>query len=272
MTPNNSVTVLPFYNNVELQNHRRFYAFGEIYPLIMPADTLLPFQIIRPTRASQVQAVSLINKDGVQIMDLADEMIDAGLQIIRFETLGYDVIVWPGNENLNVEIDEGIYYLAIDDGSTFFFSDMFKIVKNVSGCFKIEWGDVDDLVFEGGRIVYANPQYRNVLYLPDTELAKPEYDFTENGDNRDGYFFPEKQISEKTYRFNFIAPEYLCDATRLIRLSDYIKVTSLGQEYICDTFDSTVSWQVQGNLASVDSEFQTMSPIKKIGRGYTPST
>ena len=78
----------------------------------------------------------------------------------------------------------------------------------------------------------------------------------------------EKQISEKTYRCTFLAPEYLCDVMRLIRLSDYVIVTDkYGRVYNCDTFLATPTWQTQGNLASVEVEFQTDTVVKKICRG-----
>ena len=103
-----------------------------------------------------------------------------------------------------------------------------------------------------------------------TELGKPEYQFEEEGENRDGYFFPEKQISEKTYRAMCLAPEYLCDVMRFIRMADYVVITDkYGRSYDCDTFLITPKWQTQGDLASVEIEFETATVVKKIGRGYT---
>ena len=111
--------------------------------------------------------------------------------------------------------------------------------------------------------------YRNVLYLP-TDIAKPDYSFTEDGEERDGYYFAIKQISQKRYRFKFLAPEYLLDVMRLIRLSDHIKITYRGQEYYPDTFLMTPTWESEGDLASVECEFTTDTVAKKIGRLITP--
>jgi hypothetical protein len=109
--------------------------------------------------------------------------------------------------------------------------------------------------------------YRNTLYL-NTQLGKPEYEFNEEGENRDGFFFPEKQISEKKYKCQVLAPEYLCDVMRLIRMCDHVRVTDKGRIYDCDTFLITPEWQEQGNLASVEIEFETDTVVKKIGKGY----
>ena len=58
---------------------------------------------------------------------------------------------------------------------------------------------------------------------------------------------------------------------RVIRMADYVRITANGQTYNCDTFLITVKWQTQGNLASVEAEFECDTVIKKIGRGIVPS-
>ena len=218
MTPtyNNNLSVLPWYNSLDEQNSRKSYSYGDIYPLFAEANKLLPFQIIRETRTNAISFVRLYDKTGKLIEEITQPIIEAGLQIVRFE----------------------------------------------------QWWDVENLVFDAGQIVYQNPNFRNVLYLC-TELGKPDYVFEEEGEERDGYFFPEKQISEKTYKCTILAPEYLCDVMRFIRMADYVVVTDkYGRKYNCDTFLITPKWQTQGNLASVEIEFQTDTVVKKIGRGY----
>lgn len=269
MIQNNNFSVLPWYTSIEQQNHRKSYAFGDIYPLFSPNKMLLPFQIMRPNRPDKLAlAVHLYDKNGKQIAVLTDQMKETGLQIVQFPSMGYDVIVYPGTLPMAIDVPIGIYYARIYDGVQYWFSDMFTVVNDLSGYLKIEWFDVENLVFDAGTIVYQNPQFKNVLYLC-TELGKPEYQFEEEGEDRDGYFFPEKQISEKTYRAMILAPEYLCDVMRFIRMADYVTVTDkYGRQYDCDTFLTTPKWQTQGNLASVEIEFETATVVKKIGRGY----
>lgn len=43
---NNNISPLPFYDNLALQNHRKDYAFGQVYPLITYKNMLLPFQVV----------------------------------------------------------------------------------------------------------------------------------------------------------------------------------------------------------------------------------
>ena len=271
MTQNNNISVLPWYNTLGEQNHRKSYAYGAIYPLIAPADILLPFQIMRTTRSNGITSVMLLDKTGATVANITQPMIEAGLQVVRFQTLGYDVILYPATLPMPINMLDGIYYMRLSDGVQTWYSEMFTVVQDVSGYVKVQWWDIENLVFDAGQIVYTNPAYKNTLYLC-TELGKPEYEFEEEGQDRDGYFFPEKQISTKKYKCTILAPEYLCDVMRFIRMADYIRVRDkYGNVYNCDTFLITPKWQTQGDLASVEIEFKTDTVVKKIGRGYFTS-
>lgn len=268
MIQNNNISVLPWYTSIEQQNHRKSYAYGTIYPLFTPKRTLLPFQIMRNTSSRNITGAQLYDKNGVLFADITTALKETGLQIVPFASLGYDVIVYPSLLPFAIDTPDGIYYARMTDGVNVWYSEMFTIVGDLSGYLKIEWYDVENFVFDAGQIVYQNPKFHNVLYLC-TELGKPEYTFEEEGETRDGYFFPEKQISEKTYRCMALAPEYLCDVMRFIRMSDKVFVTDkYGRQYDCDTFLITPKWQTQGDLASVEIEFETATVAKKIGRGY----
>lgn len=268
MTQNNNISVLPFYTSIDEQNHRKSYAYGKIYPLFAPADMLLPFQIIRNTRANDVTSVVLYDKTGKQVADITTYMKETGLQIVRFQSLRYDVILYPSILPMPLNQLDGIYYMSLSDGVQTWYSEMFTVVQDVFAYLKIQWWDVENLVFDAGQIVYQEPDFKNTLYLC-TELGKPEYEFEEDGEERDGYFFPEKQISVKTYKCTILAPEYLCDVMRFIRMADYIHITDkYGRQYDCDTFLITPKWETQGDLASVEIEFKTNTVVKKIGRGY----
>lgn len=268
MIQNNNFSVFPWYTNIGEQNHRKSYAYGNIYPLFTPANKFLPFQIMRKTRSNGITSVRIYYKDGTLFADVTMWAKETGLQIVRFAPLGYDVIVYPGILPMPTVQMDGIYYATISDGVQTWYSEMYTVVQDLSGYLKIEWYDIENAVFDAGAIVYKNPSFKNILYLC-SELGKPEYQFEEEGETRDGYFFTEKQISEKTYRCICLAPEYLCDVMRFIRMSDYVTVTDrYGRIYDCDTFLITPKWQTQGDLASVEIEFQTATVVKKIGRGY----
>lgn len=266
---NNNLSVLPWYGSLAEQQSKKSYAYGEIYPLYAPADFFLPFQLIRKTRANDIAFFNVVNANtNAVIANYRKYVKEAGLQIVRFENLGYDVILFPAYMPMPLNQFDGRYYFVMSDNVETWYSEVITVVQNVSAYLKIQWWDVENLVFDNGQIVYKNPTFKNTLYL-NTELGMPDYEFEEEGEERDGYFFPEKQISEKTYKFSFLAPEYLCDVMRLIRLSDIVQVTDkYGHLYNVDSFLIEPKWQQQGNLASVECEFQTDTVVKKIGRGY----
>lgn len=271
MTRNNNFSVLPWYTDINEQNHRRSYAYGAIYPLFTPANNLLPFQILRQHKANTpINDVRIYDKNGTDIFgNIFALMRETGLQIVEFADYGYDVIVYPGNLPMALNMFDGIYYATIStsDGVKYY-SEMFTIVQDVTPYLKIEWYDKENLMFDAGIIVYDEPKFKNTLYLC-TELGKPEYQFEEEGETRNGYFFPQKQISEKTYKATITAPEYLCDVMRFIRMADYVRITDkYGRIYNVDTFLITPKWLTQGDLASVEIEFETDTVVKKIGRGY----
>jgi hypothetical protein len=56
-------------------------------------------------------------------------------------------------------------------------------------------------------------------------------------------------------------------------MADHIKITDrYGNVYTADMFLMTPKWETQGNIASVEAEFQTSIIAKRIGRSYTNLT
>jgi hypothetical protein len=264
MIPNNNLSILPFYNSLQKQNHRKDYAFNKIYPLFTPNQTILPFQVLREHSEDSLSSAILKNRYGDTVADITSQLVSNGLAINSYEDYGYDVIVYPGILSLTTVTSEGLYYLELSDTSNTWYSDMFTMVNTINDCLKIAYKNGDTLIFDTGIVDFENAFAFN-LYLP-TQLGRPEYPFEEQLEKRDGFQFIEKQISEKTFRFNFLAPEYLLDAMRIIRMMDYIEITNKGDVYTVDQFLITPKWEKGGLLASVEAEFQCNTVIKKIGK------
>lgn len=262
---------LPWYSSLEEQAHRRNYAYGEIYPLYSPYDRLLPFQLTRRhlTTTPNWNATLVSMADGTQT-DITQYVTgSAGFMIV--EGSAQDTIVYSPLTGWSWSMPEGRYYAVLTDGQNVWYSEVFTAVNYLKDYLRISWRCMYDQPVGNGAILYDSlpMPYNNVLYFA-TELGKPEYNFEEEGENRDGYYFAEKQVSTKTYKFFINAPEYLCDCLRLVRMADYIKVTDgYGNEYQCDTFLMTPTWGEQGDLARVAIEFTTGTIVaKKIGLGY----
>ncbi len=273
MIPNNNLSVLPFYESLQYQNARKWWIYGRVYPLFCPAGFLLPFQVITEhVENSIVQFVYLFdaNNDTNPVADLTTNVRN-GTTKKEFSALGYDVWVFPGQLPVINSLQNGRYYIRMQMGYGGIIitrvSEIFTVVNDIQPYLKITWWDLDDFTMDAGTIVYTNPAFKNVLYL-QSDLAKPEYPFEEEGETRDGYFFPTKQISEKRYRFSFLASEYLLDVMRFIRMADFAEIEYHGQTYSLDTFLITPEWEDNGDVAAVDAEFDTATVAKKIGLGY----
>lgn len=283
MIPNNNLSVLPFYTSLDGQNAKKWWIYGRTYPLYTPAGYLPPFQLILPhysgTFALNYLWLYRITERGGHVLVgvYTDEIMNAGIARKQFSSLGYDVIVFGGQTPVWTALQNGRYFLAISVKGTGisqrYYSEVFTVVNDMEPYLKLTWWDADDFVMDAGTIVYKysnGTQFKNVIYLP-SDLAKPEYTFEEEGETRDGYFFPTKQISEKRYRFNFLAPEYLLDVMRFIRMADFAEIEYHGQTYSLDTFLMTPTWEDEGDIAVVEAEFETATVAKKIGTGYIKS-
>lgn len=272
MIPNNNLSVLPFYTSLDQQNARKWWLYGRVYPLYCPAGFLLPFQIITEhtdLTPSNISGATIYDANTDQQIAGITTEIRNGITKKEFASLGYDVWVFPGQLPVVNAIQNGRYYLLITWGNWQIVrvSEIFTIVNDIQPYLKITWWDLDDFTMDAGTIVYTNPAFKNVLYLK-SDLAKPEYPFEEEGETRDGYFFPTKQISEKRYRFNFLASEYLLDVMRFIRMADFAEIEYQGQRYSLDTFLITPEWEDNGDVAAVEAVFDTATVAKKIGLGY----
>lgn len=266
------MSVLPWYDSIERQNARKWWVYNKVYPLFTPAGFMLPFQIMREHSTNEIVSFKIYRRDNSLVGDFTQMMIETGLKVVNpIGAREIDVIVYPGLLPAFTKFANGQYYAAMSDGVQTWYSEMFTIVNDISGYLKLEWWDVDDFYMDEGVIIYKSPLFRNKLYLC-ADIAKPEYIFEEDGETRDGYFFPAKQISEKRYHFTFLASEYLLDVMRFVRMADYAQITKNEQVYKLDTFLITPEWEDNGDVASVDAEFDTATVAKKIGRGFATTT
>lgn len=384
MIPNNNLSVLPWYSQIEEQNAQKWWAYGRIYPFLTPKGWIPPFQLTRDaslskrgemssvdatydcylksdgsyvpvqehtiiatydtedspravyfeglppyhsgedsvmavakgvggeilgsfksedepftgiwmlpqgtteidvviyneewgqdegevwsTQPSPIESFSIYDCNGVEIGDFTQEILDGGLTI---ENRGdKDIIIYDGQAQNFSALPIGTYYAELGDVNDTWVSDMFRVVDTPhTELIKITWWDEKDFVMDGGVIVYKfgnNKQFKNYIYL-DSEIAKPTYTFEEEGDERNGYFFPTKQISKKVFHFGFLAPEYLLDVLRFVRMSDYVTIEKNSKTYNVDSFQMDSDWEGDGDVASVSVDFSTATVAKKVGRIY----
>jgi len=260
---------LNFYDDPAKQSHRKSYAHGHISPLIVATQSLPPFQFVIPdelytdgdTLGSayfvDINTESIVGDNKVQLLH------ETGFRIIERE--GYKVALYPGYLPLQIE-KEGRYYLKLSSasGAWTYYSEVFCFTNATSDCIEIEyWNATGDFKLRDGIIAF--PEGFHFKLLLRSEIGKPEYEFEEEATKRGGYNFIEHQISKKVYKFNAVVPEFICDAMRIIRLCDNKIIRCKGEEYDALTFEMQAEWQVQGDLASVNCEFETDNVIANLG-------
>lgn len=270
MTPNNNFNILPFYSTLAEQNHLKPYAYNAVYTLIAPNNKLLPFQIVRPhasvASGTALTIGSLVRLGNTIGTNLLLEFNVAGLHVVPFLDLGYDLIINPSVLPFSETVLEpGQYYVRLQDGTNTWYSEIFTIVSDLTPYLKLEFWDPYRISYSTGHIDYTTP-YKNYCYL-QTEIGKPEYPFEEIAQDVDGHIFVEKQISEKKYIFQFLAPEYLCDVLRIVRMHSFINIYFRGKVYSVESIIFDPKWKEQGDLAIMEVEFQCDTVVKKIGRG-----
>ena len=262
---NNNISPLPFYDDISLQNHRKGYAFGQIYPLVIYRNMLLPFQFC-VSSGSSVNLARLYTKGGVLVADILSNLKENGLTVKSYT--GFKLIKYPGTLPVNSIKHEGQYYIQLGlNSGKYFYSDIFTVYNRVDDYLELEYTNSYNFELKNGIVDFSD-NFKFKCYLP-SQIGKPEYNFEEEATERMGHTFIESQVSKKTYKFTFLAPEYLCDALRIVRLCNEKQVISKGQTYDLTTFNMKPEWEEQGDLAAVECEFETDTVISNIG-GYEP--
>lgn len=233
-----------------------------------------------PSAVAIPLTTTLHKLDGTLVADVYKPGLWAGKHIetapLGISPNNVDYLIFgAGGVTFDNPVPIGQYYLKASDGSTEWVSDVITFVNSADDYLCIEWKDDDDFYMDSGVIVYTSPTFKNRLYL-QADIAKPEYEFEEEGDTRDGVFYPTKQISKKKYKFNFLATEYLLDVMRFIRMADYINISwqkpNETVHLYPSTFLMTPDWEKEGDLAGVAVEFETDTVAKKIGLAYIRET
>lgn len=256
------ISPLKFYDDFHKQNRYRSFAYGHVAPLITNPNVVSPFQLIVSGNVSEVYVRSA-NTNKRVTSNVVERFKDAGLRNVSKND--YNILLFLGIFPLLSVIDyEGQYWLEIHSGG-WYYSEVFCFDNNIDDCLKVEyWNPEGDFALKNGIIVLGSEKFHFILLLK-SELGKPEYSFEEEATKRLGYSFIESQVSKKTYKFNTIIPEYLCDAMRIIRLCSQKKITCKGETYDAITFNMEVDWQEQGDLASVTCEFDVDNIITNLG-------
>lgn len=265
MEVHNNFSPLAFRKKESKATYEKWYAFGKNYAIPASANTLTPFQFTElniPVFDPNPFEVEVINEE-------TGEAKKSGVYV-SFDVMpehGGVLYVSPGKNSFREALPQGTYRARFSIGDEVYISTPFCVIPGIETSSKyllIEYWNDEKIAYPGGFITTgANNDFRYQMYVPAT-ICKPKYEFEEELTKRAGYKFLELQTSTKVYAFTFVAPEFICDAMRLIRLSDYIRISHDGEYYNALNFEFDVDWQEQLYLAAVDCQFETDSIIQKL--------
>lgn len=265
MEVHNNFSPLAFRKKESKATYEKWYAFGKNYAIPASANTLTPFQFTELN-------IPVFDPDTIEVEAVNEETGEATKTgvYVSFDVMpehGGVLYVSPGKNSFRDALPQGTYRARFSIGDEVYISTPFCVIPGIETSSKyllIEYWNDEKIAYPGGFITTgANNDFRYQMYVPAT-ICKPKYEFEEELTKRAGYKFLELQTSTKVYAFTFVAPEFICDAMRLIRLSDYIRISHDGEYYNAINFEFDVDWQEQLYLAAVDCQFETDSIIQKL--------
>ena len=277
---NNNLSSIPFYRSVAEQDFKKWYAYGEHTPLKVSRTKLLPFFFFHAgaTSSPSVSSVSFYNECGDSV-SVSTTYTNAIKNAISSYVNNGGVTFFFSDTSSNMSLPKGFHYLrigvSVGGTTTYYYSELFQICEDATllmECIKVKWYDSEDVAISGGGVIpyahQAHTYYYNQMFL-SSDIGMPEYSFTEEGEDRDGHFFPVKQISEKVYKMKFVATESMCDCLRLACQSDVVKITDHNDKvYDVEHLEMNVTWLDGGFFAEVEISFETDTVVKKIGKAY----
>lgn len=262
----NNFSPLAFREKSMKATYKKWYAYGKEFALPFSTTELPPFQFTvtnLPSFDPTTVEVFLVNEaTGVRT--------GTGIKIKVDSMNGHGSVLYvsPGSNVYAKSIEPGVYRaeFAIPEGETYVSTPICVTdgIETNTNFVKLEYWNDEKLAYPNGFVTTGTDNdFKFQMYIPTT-FFKPKYEFEEEITKRAGYKFLELQTCNKVFGFNFLAPEYICDALRLVRLSDYIRFTHDGEYYNALNFEYTPDWQDNGYLAAIECQFETDTIIQKL--------
>lgn len=262
----NNFSPLAFREKSQKATYKKWYAYGKEFALPFSTTELPPFQFTvanLPSFEPATVEVFLVNeatgKRGATGIYPKVDTMDEHNSVLY---------VSPGSNVYAKSIEPGVYRaeFTIPGGETYVSTPICVTegIETNTNFVKLEYWNDEKLAYPNGFVTTGTDNdFKFQMYIPTT-FFKPKYEFEEEITKRAGYKFLELQTCNKVFGFNFLAPEYICDALRLVRLSDYIRFTHDGEYYNALNFEYNPDWQDNGYLAAIECQFETDTIIQKL--------
>lgn len=262
----NNFSPLAFREKSMKATYKKWYAYGKEFALPFSTTELPPFQFT-------VVNLPVFDPSTVEVFLVNEATGVRGATGInpKFDTMDeHNAVLYvsPGSNIYAKSVEPGVYRaeFTVPGGETYVSTPICVTegIETNTNFVKLEYWNDEKLAYPNGFVTTGTDNdFKFQMYIPTT-FFKPKYEFEEEITKRAGYKFLELQTCNKVFGFNFLAPEYICDALRLVRLSDYIRFTHDGEYYNALNFEYNPDWQDNGYLAAIECQFETDTIIQKL--------
>lgn len=142
--------ILPFYDDVDKQYHRREYRLGDKTTVkwIAPRDLIIPFQILRTNRVATLTEFALYDANDViqyNLLTFAPTGCWSIKTVFKSGT-AFDVITYFANKRFVVDVDCGQYYYKVSDGVQTWYSELMTVEAFDGECDSGDIITIDDII------------------------------------------------------------------------------------------------------------------------------
>lgn len=206
------INPLPFHDSILKQSRYKRECPDDIYGQPCLSDRLPRFRITRDRTGTGISCLNVWNDD-----DTLYQSVSLGsINVESYTSETKDYIIYYGDAVTGLNLPCGRYYLEVDG----WFSEPFYAVSSVSDSLRLEWYNTSDI----GSFIYSTG-YRNLLYLPDSILVEPTYEYEEEAEENGGLPNVSFKKLKKVYRFDTgEVPQYIVDSLHGIPLHNQITI------------------------------------------------
>ena len=221
---------LKWFPSDNLTYYERFgIKWGAQYLFPVPLNQITGFQFAREQTGYQIVYFRLLELATGNVIDITNEIKDAGLRVDEFPDDGYDLITYPATVKiLGLSLAEGNYQGIMSDGSNIWRSDCFNMLNDeaLKDYVKITWCNNDPIPYDGGEINYQNA-FKHTIYVK-SEIRRPQYPLTTIQDTRQTDNFYSQKMAYKQYTLKVQLPEYILDSLHYLSIHSDIEIEHEG--------------------------------------------
>jgi len=265
-----SAGTLRWYESLDLQHHRKPYAYDGVVPAVTGPSQIPTFQLCLASAFGTVTVFKIVSKASGTEYNVLSAAVMAGLEL-RTQT-GFKALIYPETVTLpGAPIPIGHYYAVVSDGTTTLYSEVWGMRTDTDTLTMLEYCHSGNFSLPGG-VAYIDYRYgfKMRAYF-DEAVGKPQYQYENVVSRRNGFDQPLKQVSWKQHVFVLDLVEETIDWLHRVPQHDAVTIRAdRGILYTCDSFEMLEpDWESGGDIAHVECVFRTDTVVVVSGRALT---